>query len=148
MAHLIFDIVIAVTTISLVILRIRDSRSVEQLRNNITLYKQRRAIFDEIRVFLADILVYDKIDSARIEEFYRNTKEARALFGAKIDTLIDEIRSKSSELVRLKITIEKMNTGTRAHHEKIVKHDEIKGWIKDTLDCMNQTFGEYINLVE
>lgn len=134
----IINILTAILTIVIAI--IGTIIGIQQFRINRTklrlaLYKERKLIYNEIEQFIATILRDDKISLERIQEFSRNTKNARFLFDEEINHYLNEIVKKAFDFY----------TSTEKPDE-VAFHKELFLWFEKENKNLRDKFEKYLQI--
>lgn len=121
-----------------------------KLKTRLDLFEKRSSIYIHIMELLAKIAQDARIDSARLLEFLRKTKDNEFLFENEITLHIDEIYKKGLELQRCCARLDDHN-GLPVGDErtklanKLVK---LQDWFSDQFQVTREKFKKYMDVSE
>lgn len=123
-----------------------DSANRDRNKLKIGLFDKRFPIFENVKKFIASILMSGRVNEGAEIQFLRDTKSVRFLFeeDAMILKLTDEIYKKATKLTALQQMEGRCIAEDLAAN--LEKQDEIKEWYRNQLNKIDEAFKRYLIL--
>ena len=113
-------------------------------RLKLELFDKRYKVYENIRKFIASILISARVEQGQCIEFLRDTKSLGFLFDDKIEKLTKEMYEKASRLHLLNKTAEG-RTGDQIQNN-LNQRKEIMEWFAQQLNDIDKVFKKYLKL--
>ena len=110
------------------------------------LFDRRYAVYENIAVFVAEILISGKVPDGEPEGFSRRTKTAYFVFECdnEVKALITEIYQHAVKLHALDATLETLTGDERKRN--VESQRAVKDWFQQTLGSLEARFEKYLKL--
>ena len=124
----------------------RTARSVAEKKLKFDLFDRRFVVYDVARNFLGSIAQSGKAKDAEISKFISGTRESKWLLNSDIDQyFLKQIYHKALHLQVLDAMLEGIPVGAE-RSANVATQLEIKNWIIDQYDVLDEKFASFLHL--